>query len=143
MSKRKRSHDEGDADGVERKTTKRHKNDTGANMTLGGNTKHKNVPVHEHGPCHLQHRVTNSKADRKAAKRQRRKERREERADGVAEAEQRKNTEGRKKKHKEGRKRKGTSWRTSEAVGGQMLDLDPLFSPDEKLVLSSYQPVHS
>ncbi|KAL8822427.1 MAG: hypothetical protein Q9191_006837 [Dirinaria sp. TL-2023a] len=183
MSKRKRIHDEGDADGVERKFVKRHRIDRGANSIADGDTRHKNVSVQNHGQGRMDDRVTDSKAARraarrqrrkeereeeaanddaghkhvlvqdhgqdhnenrifgsraarKAAKRQRRKERREQEADGVVEAKKRKKKE-RANKH-ENEKSQKRSWKVSEAVGGQMLNADPLFSPDEEYLLLAF-----
>lgn len=39
--------------------------------------------------------------------------------------------EKRRKKHHKGQNKKSSIWKVSEATGGQMLDLDPLFSEDE------------
>ena len=167
MSKRKRSQDERDADGAERKAVKRHKNSQRADTTVSDDIKHEDVLAHSREPMNAQDRVTDSKVDRRAAKIQRRKEPRERKADVVAERGQTKNSEERKehgkgrrqkktleeqKQHDKRRRRKkkseeqkeqdkrrrqeGLKWTISKAIGGQMLDLDPLFSPDEELVIS-------
>ncbi len=39
---------------------------------------------------------------------------------------------GKSKSRKKGHKEKSSTWKVSEASGGQMLDLDPLFSKDEE-----------
>lgn len=135
MSKRKR--EDGAAqntDPRERGDAKRRKKERRAASNGQDHSTHEaSTPDHLGSPG----RSDGKGVERTSTKRERRKAKREERHEEEAQ-----NIKIRRKEHKKNRKDsrryREPQWSVSVPVGGQMLALDPLFSPDEELDLSPY-----
>ncbi|MCJ1388675.1 hypothetical protein MMC18_001524 [Xylographa bjoerkii] len=103
----------------------RHNNSQEAAQTMEGTS----------GPTNRELRIA-----RRYARKERRKARREQEIEAVGEEDHTNESRQKplKKKTKQNARRKASGWQVSDAVGGYLIDLDPVFSVDEEYLLLAY-----